>query len=272
MTRLSLRLLAALLFLGLAVPSASAQDSDDPAAIRIAEPDFTVVNLPTSLRLPKFGSAFRVTHRFGRALRGDFDDIAGDLFGLDSGATIGLEYRFGIIPNGQIGIHRSSSGKTIEFFGQYSVFRQTAGAPIDVSALVTIEGMDNFQETKTPAFGAILSRTFGDWGAFYFQPAWVNNANPLPSELADDNDTFMYGLGARVRIRPTVYLVGEVAPGSGFQPRSPHSAFGIEKRVGGHSFQLSFGTDSASTIGQIARGGGTSEDWYLGFHISRKFF
>src|SRR5438874_11528364 len=89
----------------------------------------SIIALPTALRLPRFGSAFRVTHRFTRPLTDDFGDVAGDLFGLDSGAQIGLEYRFGLIPNGQIGLHRTSN-RTIEFFGQYSVMRQGGRLPI----------------------------------------------------------------------------------------------------------------------------------------------
>ena len=55
--------------------AAVAQDEDD-AVLKPAEPDFTLVSLPTSLRLPKFKSAFRVTHRFGRPLGdGDFADL-----------------------------------------------------------------------------------------------------------------------------------------------------------------------------------------------------
>jgi hypothetical protein len=272
--RLSLRLLAALfLVLAAAVSPALAQD-DDPAALRVVEPDYTIVNLPTSLRLPTHKSAFRVTHRFSRTLNDDFDEVASDLFGLDSGATIGLEYRYGIIKNGQIGIHRSSNAKTVEFFGEYSLWRQTAGKLFDVSALASVEAVDNFQEAKSPALGAVISKTVGDVAAFYVEPIWVNNANPLPSELADDNSTFFVGVGARIRIRPTVYVVGEVAPNAGGydHPGTNHAAFAIEKRIGGHSFQLSFATDSASTMAQIARGGGDSSDWYLGFHISRKFF
>jgi hypothetical protein len=37
---------------------------------------------------------------------------------LDSQAQIGLEYRFGIVPNGEIGIRRTSD-KTIELFCEY---------------------------------------------------------------------------------------------------------------------------------------------------------
>jgi hypothetical protein len=266
------RLLLALSFLALLVPCASAQQDD--AVLKPAEPDFTLVGLPTSLRLPVFKSAFRVTHRFGRPLGdGDFGDLVGDLFGLDNGAVVGLEYRFGIVPNGQIGFHRSSSGKTIEFFGQYGLLRQTERMPVDVSALVTYEGADNLHENYSPAIGAVVSRTIGDVAAVYAQPIWVNNTNPLPSELTDNNNTFIVGLGARVRIRPTVYLVGELAPrASGYKPGVNHGSFAIEKRAGGHVFQLNFSNSFATTMGQMARGGFNNDDWFMGFNISRKFF
>jgi hypothetical protein len=266
------RLLLAFFLLALLVPPAFAQQDD--AVFKPAEPDFTLVSLPTSLRLPLFKSAFRVTHRFGRPLgEGDFGDLASDLFGLDNGAVIGLEYRFGIVPNGQIGFHRSSDNKTIEFFGQYGLLRQGGNSPVDVSALVTYEGADNLHRNYSPAVGAVVSRTFGEVAAVYAEPIWVNNTNVLPSELTDHNDTFMVGLGARIRIRPTVYLVGEFAPRpDGYKPGVSHGSFALEKRAGGHVFQLNFSDSFATTMGQIARGGTSSDDWYLGFNISRKFF
>jgi len=50
------------------------------------------------------------------------------LFGIDSGAQIGHEYRFASSGNGQIGIHRTSD-KTIEFFGQYGLYDKVATFP-----------------------------------------------------------------------------------------------------------------------------------------------
>ena len=273
MTRsFTLRLSLALLTAFLSVPEALAQQSDDDAALKLAEPDFTLIALPTALRLPKFGSAFRVTHRFRRALgSGDFGDLAADLFGIDSGAQIGLEYRFGIIPNGQIGIHRTSD-RTTEFFAQYGVLRQGGWSPLEVIALGSIEGPDNFKDAKSPALGAIVSRRVGDVAAFYLEPIWVNNSNPLPKELVDHNDTFMVGVGLRLRIRPTVYLVGEVSPRvSGYKQGVTHGAFAIEKRAGGHQFQLNFSNSFGTTLGQITRGP-DGNNWYMGFNISRKFF
>ena len=272
MTRLSIRLLLACAIALVSAPALFAQD-DDPAVLNLAQPDFTLVSLPTSLRVPTMKGAFRVTHRFGRSLaEGDFGDALSDLFGLDNGAVIGLEYRFGIWRNTQIGLHRSSLDKTVSFFGEYSLLRQPAG-PVDIAALVSIDGTNNFKDSYSPAVGAIVSRRFAEVAAIYVEPMWVNNTNSLPKELVDDNDTFIIGLGARVRIRPTVYLVGELAPRvASYEPGAHHGSFAIEKRAGGHLFQLTFSNSFATTMGQIARGGFTSDDWYLGFNISRKFF
>jgi len=129
-------------------------------------------------------------HRFTRPLgSGDFGDLAADLFGIDSGAQIGLEYRFGIVPNGQIGVHRTSD-RTTEFFAEYGVIRQGPRRPLEIVAIASIDGPNNFKDTKSPALGAIISRWVGDVAAFYVEPIWVNNTNPLPKEVVDHNDTY----------------------------------------------------------------------------------
>jgi hypothetical protein len=249
-----------------------AQAEDDDTVFRPAEPDFTLVSLPTGLPVAKFKSAFRVTHRFTRPLgQGDFGDLAADAFGIDSGARIGLEYRFGIIPHGQIGIHRTSD-RTIEFFGQYELLRQGQKSPFAISALVSVDGTNNFKDEYSPAAGAILSWTHAEHVALYVEPIWVGNTNLFDTTTTQDN-TFMVGIGARVRIRPTVYLVGEASPrASGYKPGVNHGSFAIEKRAGGHVFQLNFSDSFGTTMAQIARGGPASKDWFMGFNISRKFY
>jgi hypothetical protein len=268
-------LVAILLAAGLAYPApvlAQAPVDDPDLDLVPLQPDFTVITLPTALRLPRFKSSFRVTHRFGRPLgQGDLGDLASDLFGLDSGAQIGLEYRFGIMRGLQAGIHRTSN-KTIEFFGQYNLLQQN-GSPVGIGVLASVDGTDNFRDSYSPALGVAISRTLGGFGAVYLEPIWVNNSNPAPDALVDDNDTFLVGLAARLRVRPTVYVVGEVIPRvSGFDPGVTHGTFGIEKRAGGHTFQLNVSNSFGTTMGQLARGGFTNDDWYLGFNISRKFF
>jgi hypothetical protein len=256
--------------------SAAAQPApeDDPDRdTNFAQPDFTLIALPTSLRVPRYKSAFRVTHRFGRPLgAGDFGDLVEDLFGLDAGALIGLEYRFGLIRGGQVGIHRTSD-KTIQFFGQYDVKNQRDGFPLGIAVMGSVEGTNNFKDSYSPGLGVVLSREFGERAAVYLEPFWINNSNELPEELVDDNDTFIIGVGGRLRIRPTVYLVLEAAPRvGGYDPGVDHVSFAIEKRAGGHAFQINFSNGFGTTLAQVARGGFNSDDWYLGFNISRKFF
>ena len=181
-------------------------------------------------------------------------------------------YRFGIMRGTQIGIHRTSD-QIIELFTQYDVKGQSDSFPVTIAAFGSIDGTDNFSDSYSPALGAIISRTFREHAAFYLEPIWVNNSNLLPSEVVEDNNSFLLGLGARIRIRPTVYLAFEGVPrigGSG--PDSAQISFGLEKRAGGHMFQLTVTNGFGTTMGQIARGARNTDDWYFGFAISRKFF
>jgi hypothetical protein len=255
---------------------AAPQDTQAPApsdrAVDPSQPDFTLIGLPTTLRMPKYASAFRVTHRFTRSLsQGNFGDLLADGFGTDGGAQIGLEYRFGILSGTQIGVNRTSD-KTIQFFGQHQLWRQAGKMPVGIDAIVTVEGRDNFQQNYSPAVGAVVSRRLGAYGAIYAQPIWINNTNSLPSEVVDDNDTVIVGVGGRFRVRPKLYVVAEAAPRFGYDPGITYASFAIEMRAGGHSFQINVSNGFGTTMAQMARGGYDSDDWYLGFNITRKFF
>jgi hypothetical protein len=269
----SISAIAACFLLVLLASPVAAQDQEDDGVLKPAEPDFSLVALPTSLRLPQWKSAFRITHRFARPLGlGDFGDLVNDLFGLDGGAIVGLEFRMGIVPGGQVGIHRSSNGKVIQFFGQYGLARQ-GDLPFEMSLLASVEGNNNFREGYSPGLGLIVTRLLGERASFHVEPAWVGNTNKLPEQPEEDDGTFIVGLGARVRIRPTVYLVGEWVPRvAGYDPGVHQGSFGIEKRAGGHMFQLNFSNSLGTTLGQLAQGGATNDNWYIGFNISRKFF
>jgi hypothetical protein len=257
--------------LAIAVPAAAQDDPD--LDVNFAQPDFTLVALPTTLRVPRHKSAFRVTHRFTRPLGdGSFGSLLEDFFGLDTGAQIGLEYRFGLFRGTQVGIHRTSD-RTIEFFAQHEVKGQSESFPLTIDAFASVDGTNNFRDSYSPALGAVISRTVGEHAAFYLHPIWVNNSNLLPAEVVDSNDTMILGVGTRLRIRPTVYLVVEGSPRvAGHDPGSTQMGVGLEKRSGGHMFQLTFGNGFGTTVGQVTRGARNTDDWYIGFSISRKFF
>jgi len=274
MTRIVCCLLLALAAAVLPVRVARAQtaDEDPDLEINVSQPDFTLAALPTNLRLPKGRFAFRVTHRFARPLGdGDFGNLLEDFFGFDSGAQIGLELRYGLWRGAQVGINRTSN-RTIQFFGQYDLGNHLS-LPLGIGIWGSADGTNNFRDSYSPALGVVFSRELGDRGAVYAEPMWVNNTNPEPAPLVDDNSTLILGLGARLRVRRTVYVTGEVTPRlAGYAPGEPLLSFGVEKRAGGHAFSLNVSNGFGTTMAQIARGGADLDNWHIGFNISRKFY
>jgi len=252
-----------------------------------AEPDFVVVNLPTGLRLPLHKGSFRLTHRFaGNLKRGSFADQARNLFGIDQGAIIGFEYRFGVAPHTQAAFYRSSFDKTIQFHGKYDAVRQGGAMPVSLSALGSIEGTNNFQDKYAPSFGVTVSRLVGTRVAAYVSPIWVDNTAASLSASTHDHDdhdvapvpetprrsTTVVGIGGRVRVGGSTYVAAEIVPRvSGYQPDQPSFGVSLEKRVGAHVFSLTFTNSFGTTFAQVARGGAT-DSLYLGFNLARKFF
>jgi hypothetical protein len=251
-------------------PSQVDTGGGDDGSLQLAEPDFRVVVLPTTLRLPRFRSSFQMTHRFNGNLRnGSFGRHASNLFGLDQGAVVGFEYRFGIARHLQAAVYRTAIDKTFQFYGKYDAVHQGTSIPVSLSALISVEGVDNFQSDYSPALGAVVSRTVGDRLAMYVTPIWVHNTAAI---LNIDRDTFLFGVGGRLRLLPTVYIVAEAAPRvAGYSPDEPAFGFGVEKRAGGHMFQLNFGNGQGTTFGQAARGGFPGA-LFMGFNLARKFF
>ena len=262
--------------------SATTDDDFEPQRL---QPDFVLVNLPTTLRLPQYRLAFRVSHRFTKGVNeGGFTDALSDAFGLDAGAQTGLELRFSPVRGAQVGVYRTSD-KTVDFFGHYSVMQQGERWPVSITAIAAVEGTGNFTDVYSPSLGVSIARTLGEVAAVYLVPMWINNTNPSPSELVESNDTFLLGIGARVRLARGLYVVGEVSPRvSGFRGAFPRGAtaleegttvgsFAVEKQVGGHVFQVNFSNAFVTTRANIARGAAPgATNWYLGFNISRKFY
>jgi len=278
-----------------------ATESQAPAAAPVSaasatpslEIDQMVVNLPTTLTLKRHKSYFRITHRFARDLRrGSFGQLAEDLFSLDNGAVIGLEYRFGITNSVQAGVNRSILGKTIEIFGRWDPLRQQDGRPVSLSTTASIEGQDNLRLDPQPGISVTLSRLQGTRLALYATPTFVKDAHTPtlrvghgdhdhsdvegeedPDEIPgeDKNDTAFIGLAMRLRVLETMSVVGEVSPRIyGYRPERAAWSVGVEKLTRGHVLQLNFGNTFGTTPGQLARGGST-HDVYMGFNMSRKF-
>ncbi len=256
--------------LALTAAPARAQSDDDDAKLRPAEPDFSLINLPTTLPLPKHASDFHLTHRFGLDLTSvDFGEAASNLFGLDNGASIGLEYRFGVIKHLEAIVLRTSLSKTFQFTGKYDGWHQDEKMPVGISVIAAVEGENNFQENYSGSFGVVVSRVmFQDRLALYANPMYVTNTGT--GGAANENTGFL-GLGARVRFLESTYGVFEATPRiGGYVIQDAEYAFSIEKRVGAHVFSLVFQNGGGTTFRQISHGG--PGGLYMGFNLTRKFF
>ena len=266
-----------------ATAAQAAPDDDDDAKLRPLEPDFTVINLPTTLPLPFHAAGnFHLTHRFVGVnfAQQSFSEIAENLFGFDGPAIIQLEYRIAVMKHLEAIVARTNFDRTVQFSAKYDLIHQDGPQLFGggVSLIASVEGGNNFRRHDvnnldigySPALGASLSHTVGKVAAVYVDPIWVHNT------VRDGNpnraNTFYVGLGARVRIVPGTFVVGEVSPRvTGYGPGNAEFAFSLEKRVGGHMFSLVFANTQATTFGQIARGG-NPETLYIGFNLARKFY
>ena len=291
-------LLACCFLFAPATPTAAEDPPRQPDASNRSNPEIelNLVALPTTLSIRKHHGYFRLTHRFARDLTlGDFGDLANDLFALDNGAVIGLEYRFAVEDNIHIGIHRSTLNKTLQLFSRWDAVRQDHGLPFGLSGFASFEALDNLQDGHQPGAGGVVSRTWGQTLALYASPTYVygtfdaeriaeamighdHDHGAVISPGAHDGEdhtghkaTFYVGLGGRLRVRPTVFVVGEYTPRiTGHDPGDAMWGVAIEKWTRGHTLQVNITNSFATTPGQIARGG-TPGVIYLGFNITRKF-
>ena len=145
--------------------------------------------------------------------------------------------------------------------------------PLSFSPILSIEGGNNFRDRYAPSAGVTISRQIDDRLALYVVPMWSHNVGPLlNAPLGLTQNTFVIGLGGRLRIRPTVYVSAEVSPrAGGYAPNTTEYGFAIEKRAGAHVFQLNFTNSSGTTFAQTANGGQPGL-LLLGFNLTRKFF
>jgi hypothetical protein len=155
--------------------------------------------------------------------------------------------------------------------------RQNEHSPIEASVLAAVDvtnvGRRGTDSQYSPILGVILTRLVGNQAALYVEPMWLHHTNLFQPTISD-NDTFMVGLGARVRISAGVYVAAEFSPRvSGYKPGSNQGSFAIEKRLGGHMFQLNFSNAFGTQLSQLAQGASTgTTNWYMGFNITRKFY
>jgi hypothetical protein len=235
-----------------------------------------VVNLSSGKAIPDGGIEFLIGHRFSRPL---FEsDSPADLFGFDSPAQVTFGVGYGLTDWLGLSVIRSND-KTIAFDSTLQVTNQDGPSPFSTQFRVGVDGNDNFSEQYSPYFQFVAARTFGDRFSLVLSPGVAFNTRDdsfvPPPELRFDGEhdyTASFGVGASLRVRPTVSLVGEYVPRiAGFRGDfwdRPSVSFGVQKSTFRHTFEFVISnTFPMTTSGYTVNG---TDTFKVGFNIYRR--
>jgi len=253
---------------------AQAPEADPPAAEPpVDTPVFCgthLINLPTTTTPSKGDVLFRVHHRFSDPVDSGFDN----LLGLDSFANILLGLGYGITDNLTVSIGRVRVYKEFELSADWLIAEQgrTAGLPFS-AALHGGVSLVTEDEDAVKFFAAVsLSRQLTRRLSVLVVPSFVTNANHF---ALDPQSTFSLGLGARYMIWEEFSIIAEWVPVlAGYNEIESGWGLGIEKKIGGHVFQVFVNNALGLTPAQSLPGGDLQIgdfDFRIGFNIFRTF-
>lgn len=229
--------------------------------------DFYLVNLPTTRPVARGSLHLRFTHRF---LQPAFLGTARDLFGLDSFSISSFGFTYGVTNRIAAIAYRSPYFKTIELGGLIRLLDEGVHqSPISASARMSVERMDNFSGHTTVNLAFPISRTITRRAEFFLMPTISLRANPFPGPFSPEENLFGLGLGATVKVRPSVALTGEyVARLDGFKPFPRDTiSWGVQKRTLRHVFEFVFSNSFGTTTSHMLQGG---DFFKIGFNIQRQ--
>lgn len=221
---------------------------------------------------------FIITHRFGAINSGAYE-----AFGLDNSVVrIGLEY--GITDRLMVGIGRTSSDKTFDYFAKFKVLRQSETMPVTVTAFGSASylGLKNEQlnELNTPDKMAyttqlLIARKLSSRVSLQLSPSYLYRATVNQDTTV--NNLISLGMGGRFKITKSFALILEYYLRLNDHSDSPYNdaiGVGLEFETGGHVFQLVF----TNTQGMVERqfmaettGDFFDGDIHFGFNITRAF-
>jgi len=240
-----------------------------PAQV-IPEPELGngLINYPTHLVLSPSTLQVIFTHRFSQSVS---DGGAGNLWGLDSAADVGIGLGMGFGHGLEAQVYRSSFQKQYELSGKWAALRQGGGSPIGLALRVG---------TDYRSASGVLDR----WSGFGqvimgWRPAHALDLFLVPTYATDTptlRDAFNVGIGVSLHLPHAWDLVTEVTPANrDAEGSSTAWAFGFNKRVRGHAFLIYFGNSRATVtdmmVGSDIPGGFKSSDVRLGFNLIRRF-
>jgi hypothetical protein len=207
-------------------------------------------------------------HRFRQSVQ---DGDSHTLWGLDSGADVGIGLAWGLTSRADVSLLRSSFQEDFELAGKFLAFEQSEHMPLSIAVRA---GADRLRrvgavDPTRPFAQVVVSRRLAHGFNVLLAPSWVRDTERL-------HNAFNVPVGLTFLL-PGDHLVEiEVIPKNRDLDGSVaawHIAF--SKELGGHIFKILLGNSRAMTVDQILggdfAGGFERGDVRLGFNLIRNF-
>jgi hypothetical protein len=210
-------------------------------------------------------------HRFHLPVQ---DGSSSDLWGLDSGADVGIGLAFGITPRLDASLLRFSFQEDFELASKFLVLEQAPRRPLSVAVRAGVDRLERegIEDPTRPFAQLLLSRSFGRGGRGFnllVSPSWVRDTPRL-------RNAFNVPVGLTFALRGGSLVELEVIPENRDLDESVtawHLAW--SRDVGGHIFEIVLGNSRAVTVDQYLGGdsaaGFKAGDVRLGFNLIRDF-
>jgi hypothetical protein len=227
-----------------------------------------LVDMPTPFTVGARRVEVLFSHRFQQTVS---DGRGHNLWGLDSGADVGLGLAWGVSRNFDLGVYRSSFQENFELAGKFLVFEQAPRVPFSIGlrAGADLPQRSGIEDRRRPFGQLLLSRSFGHGVDLFVSPTWVRDTPQL-------RKAFNVPVGLTIPLPARHFLELEYIPRNRDLKGSVaawHVA--ILAPVGNHLFTLVVGNSRATTVDQYTGGdaatGFKAGDVRLGFNLVRNF-
>ncbi len=241
-----------------------------------------LLTLPSSHMADAHTWEVRFSHRFNGQIDGNG---VHSLFGLDSGANVGIGLSYVPVRDFEIAFMRQSTLETYEGTVKYALMQQARAIPFSaaIRAGIDYRNARSLDDRSSYFAQAIVSRQFGSRFDVYAVPTYVTKAGRVVNgntSAALFDHAFNVPVGALVQVMPGLSLVGEVIPSNRDLPSSLKAdlgwSIGIKRAIGGHLFEVLLTNSNGMTADQYISStyNGAplrSRDKRLGFNIERRW-
>lgn len=237
-----------------------------------------LINLPTTTTIEKHDFLFRISHRFLPKTDSGYDSY----YGLDGPAVIFASLGYGITDNLEVALGRSNLFQEWELSAGWLIAKQGETRHLPFSAVLHAglvwasqrsEGRGRWDGKNFKGnLQLSLSRQVTRRWSLLVVPSFSTNTNHW---ALDSTGTFALGLGTRYMFLEDLSVLVEWIPViSGYRNVQNGWGVGIEKKIGGHVFQVFVVNSFGMTSDQFPTGGDlriNDFDFRFGFNLFRIF-